>query len=142
MKKKIILCVGILILGILLFGKGLLVQKISIDVLNDKGTEFSRIELSQEDSKTIRKIISPQIAIPDSGFVFAEGKYRIVLETFGIEIHMYPYCGSTDTFRVGDKGNWLIELDLLTEGQADTIAGIVNKYGISTSGMYDWSKVK
>lgn len=142
MKKKVILSVVILILGILLFGKGLLVQKISIDVLNEEGTDFSRKELSQEDSKTIRKIISPQIAIPDSGFVFAEGKYRIVLETLGAEIHMYPYCGDTYVFRVGDKGSWLIELDLLAEEQADTIAGIVNKYGIRTSGMYDWSKVK
>jgi len=132
----------ILVLGILLFGKGLLVRNVYIDVL-DKGEQgYSRIELSKEDSKAIRKIISPKIPIPDIGFVFAEGNYRIVFETFGLELHMYPYCGYPDTLRVGDRGSWLIELDFLDENESETIESIVGKYMDDAGGIWDWSNVK
>lgn len=135
--KKIKLLV--IVLGILLFGRSFLVQKVSIDVLNKTTNGYSRVELSKEDGKTIRKIICPKIAMRDKGFVFEEGNYRIIFETFGIELHLYPYCGSPDTLRVGDKGSWLIELDFIDETESETIREIANKYIGGADGIGDWS---
>lgn len=142
MKKKIIIACTIFTLGFLLLGRGLLVRNVYIDVL-DKGEQgYSRIELGKEDSKEIRKIICPKIAIPDKDFVFAEGNYRFVFETLGMEVHMYPYCGHPDTLRIGDKGSWLIELDYFVEDESDTVEKIVGKYMDDAGGIRDWSNVK
>ena len=54
---------------------------------------------------------------------------------------MYPYCGYPDTLRVGDKGNWLIELDYLVENESDTVEEIVGKYMDEAGGIWDWSNV-
>lgn len=142
MKKKIILLIISLGIGLLLFGKGLLVQTVFIDVLDKDEKSFSRKELNKEDSETISKIISPKVAIPDRGFVFAEGNYRIVFETFGLELHMYPYCGYPETIRVGDKGSWFFELDMMREQEAETIKKIADRYTGSGDGIGDWSNVK
>jgi len=141
MKKKIIATAIILALGILLFGRGLLVQNVYIDVIGKGENGYSRIELSKEDGKVISKIISPKIPVSDKGFVFSEGHYRIVFEIFGLELHMYPYIGDPETIRVGDKGHWFLELNFFRENESDMVAKIVNKY-IEGDGICDWSNVK
>jgi len=128
MKKKIMVVSVILALGVLIFGKGLLVQNVYIDVIGKGENGYSRIELSKEDGKAISKIISPKIPVPDKGFVFAEGHYRIVFEIFGLELHMYPYIGDPETIRVCDKGHWFLELNFFRENESDMVAKIVNKY--------------
>ena len=141
MKKKIMVVSIILALGILIFGKGLLVQNVYIDVIGKGENGYSRIELNKEESEVIRKIISPKIPVPDKGFVFAEGHYRIVFEIFGLELHMYPYIGDPETIRVGDKGHWFLELNFFRENESDMVVKIVNKY-TEGDGICAWSNVK
>ena len=72
----------------------------------DKNKHVKRIDVKdQKDVELFKKTISGK-SVRDSGFVFAEGGYRIVLVKPDKNLELYPYCGGDlSTIRIGSKGH-------------------------------------
>lgn len=147
-RKKIIAAVSVLILlavGIwcFLWGSGAEpitgVKKASIEVLEPSGTVREIPMNSSKDRKAIEQILSREEAARDSGFVFAEGGYRIVLETEQETFYLYPYCGDPDLIRIGAKGDEYYDFADEPE-KGEQLANILGEYCNleDYQGVFDW----
>ena len=78
-----------------------------------------KVAVEEEDIRAIKEIISGEDIVPDMGFVFAEGGYRIVVETEKGVTNLYPYCGDVSIYiRIGDDGFDYIGLE---ENEAEAL---------------------
>lgn len=113
------------------------IKAMSVDVLSADENTIISIEFSEEDVTLIREMLSEQKQENDSGFVFAEGMYRINVQYDNNEVNLYPYCGNASTIRIGDRGATYIELD---EEEQENLENILEKYIDITGGIWDWEE--
>ena len=64
-------------------------KNIYIEVINEKSKKIDKIEFSKSDVAKVKNILLNKKSDIDSGFEFAEGKYRIVLENDDGTINIY-----------------------------------------------------
>lgn len=145
MKKSLLL--GILIISIICIcscGKtrnstGEQVETLHIELISSDGKSVEKTIVDKRDSSKIEDIILGEEIIPDDGFVFAPGGYRIVINTGKEVVYYYPYCDDVSTIRVGDEGYDFIWLD---DEDAEKLEEILDKYNEGREGIWDWSEVK
>ena len=114
-------------------------KNIYIEVINEKSKKIDRIEFSKSDVAKVKNILLNKKSDIDSGFVFAEGKYRIVLENDDGTINLYPYCGDISIIRVRDKSEEYVEL---TDKEMEQLEDILDEYIDidNVRGIWEWSK--
>lgn len=149
MKRKIFIAFVILGMAILLFGElrtfeGLdlseeQIAEVYIEVIAEDEKSVEKLYIEDEDATVIKKILLKEESYSDNGFVFAEGGYRIVMDTEKEFVNFYPYCGNTSTIRVGDEGYEFVWLD---GENAENLQIILDKYNCGREGIWDWSNVK
>ncbi|MGN0294215.1 MAG: hypothetical protein ACI4D3_09465 [Lachnospiraceae bacterium] len=119
------------------------VQRVYIEVLSRDEQSVQKIVLNEEDAKAAAAIFSGEKAWRDYGFAFAEGYTRIVFETDRKKYVLYPYCGDSMTFRLGEAdGSYvnisdeseLAEWDEIYNRNLSQISG-------GAGGIADWSHV-
>ena len=115
------------------------IKNIYIEIINEEDKKIDKIEIKEKDVDKIKEILSNEKTRGDSGFVFAEGKYRIILEKEASVIKMYPYCGNIETIRVGDRSEKYIELK---DEEVKQLEEIVYKYidDGKAVGIWEWSE--
>lgn len=79
------------------------VQEIYFETI-DKDKKIERIPVAEKEDVEYLKTAFSCDTYRDSGFVFAESGFRIVLTGPDKEIRLYPYCGDLEMIRIGDKG--------------------------------------
>jgi hypothetical protein len=113
-------------------------EGIYLETLDKEGT-IEKIQIKDKDVKAINEVL-PDRVVHGSGFVFAEGGYRIVLVKQDEEVRLYPYCGADlSMMRVGDEGSDFFGLDDDSEDY-ETLKSILSKYLDleQYSGIYEW----
>lgn len=148
MKKKVLMLFIILGMGMLalLLGKREKAMNLSdeqmkdvyIEVLAEDEMSVEKVSIEENDATVIKEMLLEEEIYSDRGFVFAEGGYRIVIDTGEEVIHFYPYCGVGSTIRVGDGGVDFIWLD---DKDAEKLNQIVDTYKGGREGIWDWSNV-
>lgn len=114
------------------------INSITIQILSDDLKNVNEVTLSQEDVNKIAEILSESEVYTDKGFVFAEGMYRIVLESENEDVVLYPYCGSSGTLRIGESGSKYAKLE---QDEIDEIKEIINDYALVKGGIYEWDSI-
>lgn len=143
MRKYILCLIGCIFLLTSCIGETLAkkeeINNIYIEIINEEDKRIDKIEIKEKDVEKIKDIISNKKTYVDSGFVFAEGKYRIVLENVDGNINLYPYCGGMSTIRVGEKSD---EYLALQEKKLKQLEDVVNKYVNidKVGGIWEWSE--
>lgn len=150
MKKKLLISFVILGIGILIFllfersikainlSEGQ-IEDVYIEVLSEDEKSVEKVAVDKNDIAIIKDIVIGEEIIPDNGFPFAPGGYRIVICTDKEVLHFYPYCGVGSTIRVGDEGFDFIWLE---DNEAEKLNQIMDKYKNGKEGIWDWSSVK
>ncbi len=114
------------------------ISNITIQILSDDSKTVNEVTLTEEDVNKITEILAESEIYTDKGFVFAEGMYRIVLESEIEDVVLYPYCGSGGKLRVGESGNEYISV---AQEEIDEIKEIINDYAVVKGGIYEWDSI-
>ena len=114
------------------------INSITIQILSDDSKSVNEVTLAQEDINKITEILVGAEIHTDKGFVFAEGMYRIVLESENEDVVLYPYCGSSGTLRIGESGSKYAKLE---QDEIDEIKEIINDYALVKGGIYEWDSI-
>ena len=120
------------------------IETCSVEVLTDDEKSVKTFEMN-EDVQKMQELFQGEELFSDNGVVFAEGKYRIVLETSGGTIYLYPYCGDPSGLYLvemkGNEGNVYLMFDE-TE-KASELEELLNRYFPvrENGGISDWSKL-
>lgn len=147
-KKRYLALIGILAVIAVLYactkyGNGVYeigdAETIYLEVISKDEKSVEKVTVEEEDVRAIKEIITGEDIIPDNGFVFAEGGYRIVVETEDGVTNLYPYCGGTSEIRIGDTGYDYVWLE---ENESEKLQKIINKYDIDREGIWVWDEIK
>jgi len=114
------------------------IKDLYIEVLAEDEKSVEKVLLEDGDAIKIKEMLLEEEIYSDRGFVFAEGGYRIVMDTGKELINFYPYCGSTLMIRVGDSGEKFISKD---DEKEEELQKILDKYNKGIEGIWDWSNV-
>jgi len=111
------------------------VKAIQLEFLDKNGVMKQRLE--QKDQAFVTNLLVNGQQVSDEGFVFAEGGYRIVLNTESGNLNLYPYGGSCSIIRVGEEGSSYLWLD---DDEKQDLEKVLNAYGNldDDSGLHDW----
>jgi len=149
MKKKLLIAFVILGMTVLLFWElrtpeeldlsDEQIKEVYIEGLAEDEKSVEKVSIEEADATIMKKILLEEEIYSDMGFVFAEGGYRIVMDTGKKLINFYPYCGNASTIRVGDEGYDFIWLD---DENTENLQIILDKYNSGREGIWDWSEVK
>lgn len=114
------------------------IENITIQILSNDSKSVNDVTLAREDINKITEILVGSEIHTDKGFVFAEGMYRIVLESENEDVVLYPYCGSGGTLRIGESGSKYVKLE---QDEIDEIKEIINDYAVVKGGIYEWDSI-